>query len=358
VRRRAAERETAAGVERGDEDTASPAAEGARRPAHAAWLDSHRRDPARSSVLALVTALRRRSPSEAADVSLRRRPVLGFCPQGQITIEAAESRDGSERARTSLEIADPRRPGLVGPATPLPLAMVEAAASTSAGGRRLRGFFDVFQGVLLDLEIDALSHMRPPQRSDDAARWEARLLAAAGLDAPNSSLPRAVRLRLLPLLLAARAPSPALLARLVSVALADIAGDLEVTASPLDDRPAPQPAAPRRGLGSAGARLGGLALGDHLRVPHGLRLTLRGVPRIALERFVPGADGRLRIAELVARIAPPGVPWEIELIPAKPADGGARLGASHLGATWLGRTSRAPRDRARPRRTHARPEAS
>ncbi|MCA9659948.1 MAG: type VI secretion system baseplate subunit TssG [Myxococcales bacterium] len=324
-------------------------------PADDAWLEAHRRDPSRSSLLALVTALRRRSTPTAADISLRQRAALGFCPKRHISVlSPTADPDAPNPARTYLELADPRRPGLVGTATPLPLALVEAAASASAGGRRLRGFLDLFHGVLLDLEIDALSHLRPPQSSDDAARWEARLLAAAGLDAPTTSLPRAVRLRLLPLLLAARAPSPALLARAVAVALADITSDLEVSAAPLEDRPAPQPSAPRRGLGSAGARLGAVALGDHLRVPHGLRLTLRGLPRAALERFVPGADGRQRIAELVAKIAPPGAPWELELIPAKAADSGARLGESRLGATWLGRTH-PPRARSSSRRASPRP---
>ncbi|MEZ4385206.1 MAG: type VI secretion system baseplate subunit TssG [Nannocystaceae bacterium] len=306
-----------------------------------AWLDAHRRDPSRGSLLALLTALRRRAP--AAALALQRPAALRYWPRSRVAPRAVDpAAHGHDLA---LEVADPRRAALVGASTPLPLAMIEAAASTSRRSD-LRDFFDLFHAQLLTLEVDALGHLQPPQRSGDASRWEARLLAAAGLDPSTSCLPRDRRLALLPLLLGARAADPRLLARALEIAVEDIAPTIEVRVEPFAADLAPQPEAAQRRLGDPAARLGSLALGDTVRVAHGLRIALRGVPRAALRRFIPNADGRRRVLEILEKLAPPGIRWTLELIPASPRDAAARLGAACLGATWIGATAGPARRRA------------
>ncbi len=327
------------------------------------------RDPQRADLVALVTAIGRfyggprlgeeRGPAEAA-LSLRVLPRLGTSAGRELQVELPADIEGhggghASRSPVVLKLAPQRLSGLVGPTTPLPLALAERASGPSASAGRLRDFLDQFHHRLFTQLVRGVASFRAPQAGDDADHWESRLLASVGLDSPRSQLPRHVRRRLLPLFLGASGPgTPALLDRALGIVLADLAGEkIRVRTQALVRTSAARPQATLCRLGGGSARLdsagstghGGatpLLLGARLSVRHGLRIQIDRVDSSALAQFTPGAPAERRVREILGLLAPPGIAWQIELHLRDPAPLRARLGAATLGRTWLAGGDRPP----------------
>ncbi|HFE46814.1 MAG TPA: hypothetical protein ENJ18_15210 [Nannocystis exedens] len=327
---------------------------------HPLWLSEYVRDPQRADLVALVSALCRfyggprigdeMGPAEAM-LCLRVSPRLGTSAGRELEVELPTDNDELDRTKASpvvLTLAPRRRSGLVGPTTPLPLALAERASGPGASAGRLRDFFDQFHHRLFTQLIRGVASFRVPQASDDAELWESRLLASVGLDSPDSQIPRSVRRRLLPLFLGASGPgTPALLDRALSVALLDIAGEqIRVRSQALVRTSASRPQSTLCRLGRGSARLAStghkahvratpLLLGARLPVRHGLRIRIDHLDSSALCQFSPGAPGERRVRELLSLLAPPGIAWQLELHLRDVAPLRARLGVATLGRTWL-----------------------
>ncbi|HGG57844.1 MAG TPA: hypothetical protein ENK31_08630 [Nannocystis exedens] len=327
---------------------------------HPHWLSEYVRDPQRADLVALVSALCRfyggprlgdeMGPAEAM-LCLRVLPRLGTSAGRELEVELPTDNDELDRTKASpvvLTLALRRLSGLVGPTTPLPLALAERASGPGASAGRLRDFLDQFHHRLFTQLIRGVASFRVPQASDDAELWESRLLASVGLDSPNSQIPRHVRRRLLPLFLGASGPgTPALLDRALGVALLDIAGEqIRVRSQALVRTSASRPQSTLCRLGRGSARLAStgckaqigaapLLLGARLPVRHGLRIRIDHLDSSALCQFSPGAPGERRVRELLSLLAPPGIAWQLELHLRDVAPLRARLGVATLGRTWL-----------------------
>ncbi len=334
---------------------------------HPLWLAEYVRDPQRADLVALVSALCRfygaprfgeeRGPAEAR-LRLRVLPRLGTSAGRELQVELPSDSDGLGRSGSFQEcakvspvvitLAPQRLSGLVGPTTPLPLALAERASGPSASAGRLRDFLDQFHHRLFTQLIRGVASFRAPQASEDAELWESRLLASVGLDSPHSQIPRHVRRRLLPIVLGASGPgTPALLDRALGIALADLAGEqIRVRTQALVRTRAARPQTTLCRLGEDSARLDSasdkvhagatpLLLGARISVRHGLRIRIDRVDSSALGQFSPGAPAERRVRELLGLLAPPGIAWQIELHLRDAAPLQARLGVAALGRTWL-----------------------
>ncbi len=340
------------------------------------WLRAVERDPGATDLVALLRAIERltasadgdhgdgddrdvRDADDGIDVRLRAEPRLCTAAGRRLQVRTAVDGHDSDPLPTPLPTPPPtsRRPdrptielilhgfgALIGPATPLPLALAERASGPGPGSERLRAFLDLFHHRLFTLLTEGLARLRAPQASADAALWEEHLLGATGLASPASAIPRSSRLQLLPLLLSANGTStPALLDQALEICLRPVAGaGLRIHTRALSQTWAPRPRStlsplggPRTHLRSAPAGCGDapLLLGGQLSVRHGLTIEVRGAAGESLDTFARDEPGHRMIRELVELLAPPGTRWELSLHPTIPRQ--ARLGSARLGQTWL-----------------------
>lgn len=295
---------------------------------------------------ALIAAL---TPADRPGAAIRLRGDPALTRGRGPGVEARRDRD---RGEVALHLAAGELPLLLGPTTPLPLALAEAAIGEDRQAERLRDLLDALQAPLLGALLGAHETFAPSPGGPATTLWEDALLALAGLDDPGSALPRRLRLRLLPRLLTSP-PSASTLAWAVLQAVDDLAtedeGDADrwplrveveapcATHVRVDPRDRPR-------LGAATARLGERALlGARVRLGEGLRIHLRGLPPAALAALRPGSSGHRRIAALVGHLAPAATRWELAIhLDAPPS---LRLGA----ATPLGVARLANARRRRPR---------
>lgn len=341
------------------------------------WLRAVERDPGATDLVALLRAIERISTSPHGDrddddelhVRFRAEPKLRTAAGRRLQVKATADPDEPAALPTLPTQAGPAttsRPpdpptielilhglgALIGPTTPLPLALAEQASGPGPGSERLRAFLDLFHHRLFTHLTAGLARLRAPQASADAALWGEHLLGATGLASSDSAIPRSSRLRLLPLLLSASGrPTPALLDQALEICLRPVAGaGLRVHTRALSQTKAPRPRSTLSHLGSPRTRLRSaptgcedapLLLGAQLSVRHGLTIELRGAADDSLDAFAQDEPGHRMIRELVDLLAPPGTRWELTLHPTTPRR--ARLGSARLGQTWLrGAPARAP----------------
>lgn len=338
------------------------------------WLRAVERDPGATDLVALLRAIERLTPSpdrdgdrddrddrdvdDGIDVRLRADPRLRTAAGRRLQVRTAVDGHDSDPLPTPAGPLPTSRPpdrptielilrgfgALIGPTTPLPLALAERASGSGPGSERLRAFLDLFHHRLFTLLTQGLARLRAPQASADAALWEEHLLSATGLASPASAIPRSSRLRLLPLLLSASGTStPALLDQALEICLRPVVGaGLRVHTRALSQTRAPRPRSTLSHLGgprtrlrsaSAGRADDPLLLGAQLSVRHGLTIEVRGAAGESLDTFTGDEPGHRMIRELVELLAPPGTRWELSLHPTSPRE--ARLGSARLGQTWL-----------------------
>ncbi len=326
-------------------------------PALPGWLRSAVDDPAALELLALVRAIERHwgihlgdDPS-AGDLRLRirARAALSAAPGARLQVRTTCEREGAAlepgaapQPRT-IELLLQGYSALVGPGTPLPIALAERASGPGQGAERLRAFLDLFHHRLFTHLVRGLARLRVPHLSADATLWEEHLLRLAGLGAADSAIPRPLRRRLLPIFLGACGrPTPAQLDQALEICLAPFAGPgLRVRTRTLTRTGAPRPSSSLSPLGSPNARLRGgcadrsrpaLRLGERLPIRNGITIAVYSA-RPALDAFTQGQPGHQTTRELVELLAPPGTLWELTLHPREGRS--PRLGSARLGRTWL-----------------------
>lgn len=313
-----------------------------------AWLRETMRDPARADLVALAEALCRLVPGAPAIggdadpsrevVRLRHSTRLGYQPGVVQAIEGQEP-PAARRAAPSPTEAGAEPPvalrhavtvnllGLTGGATPLPLVMAEEAEGDDRRAQILRAFLDLFHHRLLGLLVRGVASF--DGEAGEAAA-DARLLALAGLAEGPTCLPLACRLQLVPVVLAG-ARTPRMLEEALKIALADLLPEVRVRCRPFTDAEVDREPGEVTRLGAAVARLGEAAtLGERLRARSGATLRVGPLRGAEARHFLPGADAHARIAEVMARWAPPGLPWRLELVVRDP-QASAGLGGIELG---------------------------
>ncbi|MEZ4452886.1 MAG: type VI secretion system baseplate subunit TssG [Nannocystaceae bacterium] len=295
-----------------------------------AWLRELQRDPSRADLVALTEALLRLSPGAPAVggdgdpgrevVELRHSTRLGYQPG---VVQAIERLAGDEpRHAITVNLL-----GLTGAATPLPLVMAEEADGDERRAQHLRRFLDVFHHRLLGLLVRGVASFEG--EAGEAAASE-RLLALAGLAGPESRLPRARRLDLVPLVLGG-ARSPRMIEEAVAIALADLAPALQVQCRPFTDVEVARDPRERTRLGEPSAVLGGsAALGVGLPCRSGVTLRVGPLRSADARLFIPGAEAHARVAEVMTRWAPPAIAWHLELV-VRDLEPSAGLGGIELG---------------------------
>jgi predicted component of type VI protein secretion system len=214
----------------------------------------------------------------------------------------------------STEVVTTRGPGLLGPDSPLPLAVADELAAAPLAA----AVFDLFHHRRVAVTVDGLRAADLARGLDGADPWSRRLAALLGLDALADPADPLALLRLAPVF-AAPDRSPRALGLALRRLLAGTPGLARLTLrlepiadarTDLDPADATRLAAPTATLGDRAA------LGTALRLPSAAaRLVLAPVPAAALPALRPGGHLHARLRALLAAFHPdlPALELRLEL---------------------------------------------
>lgn len=281
-------------------------------PSPAPWLAELRAHPARHDLLAAWALLCKLSPASSTD----RSESTGECTPGPVRFSHSADMALATGELVDIEIdpGDPTRhlvttagPGLLGPASPLPLALADDLDNPLA-----HAVLDLFHHRRTLLLCRGLLAADLPGTLDGEDPWSRRLLALVGLADPSRAPLTA--LRLAPIF-AAPDRSPRALALALARLLPDLlAAPFTLRCEPISDRWTALAPDQHSRLGGASARLGDTAaLGVAVRLPGAAaRLTLGPLPASALELLRPGGPAHTQLCALLADFI--AEPLDLELL--------------------------------------------